>query len=417
MSRSLRGLNEGLQTGLQLGSVLRSARQRRALADESAKYNVTEGAYGPELEQNVEQVRGLMTEAQRQAAARGGTAEDMARIEAEYMPSIRELQRRAEMSAPDFTVASRAMRDEDNFATREAATRAARPMRAEGLANVYEEFGDIDKAEDLRERADAGRLRDIQFRSAQLGLEGQERTAASQKRVEDFSAWRAENPDATVKELKDTARSQFKLTDDELLAVTANIAGLQEAELKIWKNEVQDAIKGRNLDQMVELYNTDDRFDPTTDIKLSRQNGRVAVSVVDKAGRVISTERFESDAAAQAYLRRQALEPDTLADWLLERKKIESGIQLQGAQADYYGRERPGRKPTEADVTSRARFIMDNSDPPITQAEAITQARQQLGLTGGAAPAPTGIELLIQRMDEQRRLEQAARENPQAGLR
>jgi hypothetical protein len=176
MSRALRGLNEGLQTGLQLGSALRSARQRRALADESARYDVTEGAYGPELEQNIEQVRGLMTEAQRQAAARGGTAEDMARIEAEYMPSIRELERRAEMTAPDFTVASRAMRPEDTFATREAATRAARPMRAEGLANVYRQFGDIDEAERQLERADAARLRDVQFQQAELGLKGAQRT-------------------------------------------------------------------------------------------------------------------------------------------------------------------------------------------------------------------------------------------------
>jgi hypothetical protein len=61
---------------------------RRDLGRESAKYNITEGAYGSELDQNVEQVQGLMRQAQQQAAAQGGTMEDMARIEAEYMPSI-----------------------------------------------------------------------------------------------------------------------------------------------------------------------------------------------------------------------------------------------------------------------------------------------------------------------------------------
>lgn len=176
MARSLRGLNEGLQTGLQLGAALRGVRRDQALADEAARYNVTEGAYGEDLNQNIEQVRGLMTEAQRQAAAQGGTVEDMARIEAQYMPSIQELQRRSQMTAPDFTVASRSMRPEDTFTTREAATRAARPMRAEGLANVYERFGDIEQAEAARERADAGRLRDIQFQQAQIGLRGAQRT-------------------------------------------------------------------------------------------------------------------------------------------------------------------------------------------------------------------------------------------------
>jgi hypothetical protein len=100
----------------------------------------------------------------------------MARIEREYMPSIEELQRRSRMTAPDFTVASRAMRPEDTFTTREAATRAARPMRAEGLANVYRQFGDIDEAERQLERADAARLRDVQFKQAELGLKGAERT-------------------------------------------------------------------------------------------------------------------------------------------------------------------------------------------------------------------------------------------------
>jgi hypothetical protein len=305
------------------------------------------------------------------------------------------------------------MRPEDTFATREEAARAARPMRAEGLAGVYRDFGDVEKADEMMERADTARMRGLQVEQA-------ERTAAAQKRVDNFSAWRAENPDATVQQLKDAARTQFKLTDDELLGVTANIAGLQENELKIWKNEVTDAIKGKNLDEIVELYNTDERFDPTTDIKISRRGGRVSVAVVDKAGNTISTEAFESDAAAQAYLRRQALEPDTLADWLLQRKKIESGIQLQGAQAAYYGRERTNRAPTEAEVTSRARFIMDNdrSEPPITQAQAIAQARRQLGLTAGGDAEPVSdiarlADLINQRLEEERK----ARENPQAGLR
>jgi hypothetical protein len=415
-----RGFEAGSRVAGDVLDTYRQAGLRRGLADEARKYNVTEGAFGPELEQNIEQVRGLMTDAQRQAAAQGGTVEDMARIEAQYMPAIDELQRRSRMTAPDFTVASRAMRPEDTFATREAATRAARPMRAEGLANVYERFGDVEQAEALRERADTARLREIQLEDAQLGLSGRRRTEAAQKRVDDFNTWRAENPGVTIQQLKDAARSQFKLTDDELLGVTANIAGLQENELKIWKNEVTDAIKGKSLDQMAELYNTDDRFDPNTDIRIGRQGGRTSVSVVDKSGKVLETKSFESDAAAREYLRIQAVEPNVLADWLLKRREIEAGIRVRDAQAEALRTGRPStpRAPTEADVTSRARFIMDNSDPPVTQAEAITQARQQLGMTAGGADAPaTGIERLVQLMEERREEERRARENQQPGLR
>jgi hypothetical protein len=145
----------------------RQAGLRRGLADESRKYNVTEGAYGPELQENIRQVEQLREQALRDAAASSGTVADLETIRAQYDPSIQELQRRSRMTAPDFTVASRAMRPEDTFATREEATRAARPMRAEGLARVYEEFGDIDQAESLRERADTARLRASQIRKTE----------------------------------------------------------------------------------------------------------------------------------------------------------------------------------------------------------------------------------------------------------
>ena len=160
MSAALRGLSQGLQTGLQMGSVLRDVSRRRALQEEAARYGVTEGAYGPELLQNIEQLEGLKAQDPAQAAA--------------YDQAIGELQRRSQMTAPDFSVASGAQ----NFGTREEATRAARPMRAEGLASVYERFGDIERAEELRERADAGRLRDLQYRQTELGLKSLERSEA-----------------------------------------------------------------------------------------------------------------------------------------------------------------------------------------------------------------------------------------------
>jgi hypothetical protein len=375
---------------MQLGSTLRDARRRRELAEAARQFEIAEQ-------------QGISPE---QIGLARSETEALAQQDAQEFGLDTPQQFRVQDMQPTPT---RFRVGDQDFGTREEATRAARPMRAEGLANVYERYGDIERAEDLRERADAGRMRGLQ-------LEQAERTAAAQKRVDDFSAWRAENPDISYQEMKDAARTQFKLTDDQLLGVVANISGLQEGELKIWKNEVQDLIKGKNLDELVEIYNTDDRFDPDTDIKISRRGGRVSVAVVGRDGNTISTESFESDAAAQAYLRRQALEPDTLADWLLQRKKIESGIQLQGAQAARAGRssmqewaenftELMGREPTQeeirvrmgvegrpsaarvptaADINARARMYLDNDRTnTLTVQEATALAERDFGLREG----------------------------------
>jgi hypothetical protein len=286
MSRSLRGLNAGLQTGLQLGSALRGVRQQQTLADESARYNVTEGAYGEDLNQNIEQVRGLMAEAQRQAAAQGGTVEDMARIEREYMPSIEELQRRAQMSAPDYTVASRAMRPEDTFATREEATRAARPMRAEGLANVYEEFGDIDKAEDLRERADTARARDLQMR----GLERTEREAEGMQMAQQLLAGAEQAGQPITSEFLRVVASQTGANYAAVVDSAAKAIGFKEASATAALNELKRDLSKAATSGVSGLNKfLADKFDPdeTDDIKPEVTKDAKGNFVVTYGGQVL----------------------------------------------------------------------------------------------------------------------------------
>jgi hypothetical protein len=171
------GFSSGFQSGY---SVVRDAlkdRQERELkeriAQESERYGVTEGAYGPELAQNLEQVRGLQLQAGRQAAAQGGSEEDIAFAEQQYAPSIAELQRRQGLTAPDFSIGSRAQ----NFGTREEAELAAKPMRTQGLANVYRQAGEIEKADELLSRAQQEELTGIQTKSAKLTLADKERAA------------------------------------------------------------------------------------------------------------------------------------------------------------------------------------------------------------------------------------------------
>jgi len=272
MSRSLRGLNEGLQTGLQLGSVLRSARQRRALADESAKYNVTEGAYGPELEQNIQQLEGLKAQDPEQAPA--------------YDQAIRELQRRSEMTAPDYTVASRAMRPEDTFTTREAATRAARPMRAEGLANVYEEFGDIDKAEDLRERADTARARDLQMR----GLERTEREAEGMQMAQQLLAGAEQAGQPITSEFLRVVASQTGANYAAVVDSAAKAIGFKEASATATLNELKRDLSKAATSGVSGLNKfLADKFDPdeTDDIKPEVTKDAKGNFVVTYGGQVL----------------------------------------------------------------------------------------------------------------------------------
>jgi hypothetical protein len=159
MSAALRGLNQGLQTGLQLGSVLRDARMRRALQEEAAKYGVTEDA-GVSQEQI----------GRAQAETAGLAAQDAAEFGLEAPQQFRVEE--AQPVAPSFRVGDQA------FKTREEATRGARPLRAEGLARVYEQYGDIERAEELRERADAGRLREMQMEATGLDLQTRRRDVA-----------------------------------------------------------------------------------------------------------------------------------------------------------------------------------------------------------------------------------------------
>ena len=123
--------------------------RKQELASEAAKYDVTEGAYGTELQSNIQQVQGL-----KQQAIAGGMSPEMAAQQ--YDPSISELTRRAGLTQADYSLAQ-GPRDESgmpvNYATRQQAREEAAPLRAEGLSRVYRSRGDIEDADRLEARA------------------------------------------------------------------------------------------------------------------------------------------------------------------------------------------------------------------------------------------------------------------------
>lgn len=160
----------GFAAGFQAGSsaVERGIKMReedalkQSLAREAGRYGVTEGAYGPGLQENIQQLQSLREQDPTQAPA--------------YDQAIAELTRRQGLTAPDFSVAS----GPTNFATRQEARQAAAPLRTEGLAGVYRQYGDIAKADELearafdQQRAIAREARDVKsFETTQKAAEQQ----------------------------------------------------------------------------------------------------------------------------------------------------------------------------------------------------------------------------------------------------
>lgn len=317
------------------------AKRASDLARESARYDVTEGAYGPGLQENIQQLQSLRDQDPAQAAA--------------YDQAIEELTRRQGLTAPDYSVAS----GPTNFATRQEARQASAPLRAEGLAGVYRRYGDVEKADALEarayeqqralaaeRRAEAREARDVaaEGRAAQdfslgqsergLRLNALARAEAEIQRETDFATFAAERPDATTQELKDAAFKQFKFTPKQWQAAVATRLQIETGEMDSFKNSVKKKLQGKNLTQLGELYNSDPDFDDKTDLAIvPGKGGAVTLNFIDKAtGKVTSSQSFKNEALATEFLNKQAIEPETIGSWMMALRKTEGAIDAQAAQ-------------------------------------------------------------------------------------
>ena len=312
------------------------AKKASDLARESAKYDVTEGAYGPGLQENIQQLEGLK-------------AQDPAQAEA-YDQAIGELTRRQGLTAPDYSVAS----GPTNFTSRQEARQAAAPLRAEGLAGVYRRYGDVEKADALetrayeQQRALAAEARAVaaEGRAQQDFATGQTvkglqinqltRTEAEQQRASDFSNFAADNPNLTVNELKDAAFKQFKFSPKQWQETVATRLQIETGEMDIFKNSIKKKLQGKNLTQLGSLYNSDPDFDDKTDLAIvPGKGGAVTLNFIDKATkRITGTQTFKNEALATEYLNKQATEPETIGSWMMNLRKAESAIEAQGAATE-----------------------------------------------------------------------------------
>jgi hypothetical protein len=307
------GWAEGLNAGINLGNVIKQGMLQQDLADEAKKYKVTEGAYGPELQQNIEQVRALQAQNPEQAA--------------QYEPAIAELTRRQGLTAPDYSVASGGYDGGKNFASMKEAQAAAAPLRTQGLSDVYRSYGQIDKAEELTSRAQQQQLTGLQLNKAMREDEDAVRMQAFEK---DYSA--LENP-SDMTAVKSLA-AKHQLNRGQQFTVASQISGIDKAELEVLDTYVKKAVKGKDLDGLLTLHKDDKNFaDGTHFVKAVGANGQVILNLVSDADptKVLRTESFKSQDLATAYLRKQAEDPGNVAEWALGIRTKEQQIKASEA--------------------------------------------------------------------------------------
>lgn len=160
-----RDFDSAYQTGRQMWKDNAQARLEDSLAQAADQNGVTEGAYGPGLADSLSKVKEMRDD----AVANAGSAEEAAQIDASYAPAMLELQRRSELTQPDYSVGTQ------NFGTKDAAQQASNAATNKAMANVYRQFGDPGRAIGL-ENAVAGQ------RKTELDLAAAERADALGKR-------------------------------------------------------------------------------------------------------------------------------------------------------------------------------------------------------------------------------------------
>lgn len=294
------GWASGLQAGIRLGETIRQGQLEGALAEEAKKYKVTEGAYGSELGGNIEQLRGLQ--------------QQNPELANQYEPAIAELQRRQAMTAPDYSVGSRG----PNLGMEEA-QRGVSQARTQGLADVYRQYGQIDKASEMEARAQQQQLTGLQLRKGQREEDTETKILDIDKQAGDFMAkrligedgkTRAATPDDMIAQIQHRAtllqqgglgrEATNALKDWQSIA--ANSIQLTTAERNNELGRVATAIAAGDLGPARAFY---DKYvldgAKVTDLKPNK-DGSITVSRVRDDGAKLPDTRIESTGALLSTL-------------------------------------------------------------------------------------------------------------------
>lgn len=314
------GWAEGLQSGLALGNAFRQGQIRNDLSEEAKKHQVTE--YNPE-QGKVDDVI-----AQRDTAAQGLIAQGMDSNQAyqqatqQYLPQINETASTVGLVKPQYSYGGQTYTD------RKAADLAAEQGLTSGMANVYAQHGDIEKASELKSRA-----QQQQLTAFQLGKAGRE--AEAETRLSDFNNELNTLEAPTAADVK-TLAAKHKLDRGQQFAVASQITGIAKNELEAHDIEIKQATKGKSFEQLLDLHKNDKRFnDGYHFVSAKGRGGEVVLHLVkdDAPDKVIRSQSFKDADMATAYMRKEAEDPGNVAEWVLGMRTKEAQINASNASA------------------------------------------------------------------------------------
>ncbi len=216
---------------------------------------------------------------------------------------------------------------------------------AEGLSDPRQRLAAIAEATRLEREAEEAPLRrqalETQVEAGKLGLDrtrqeltAGERTAAAAKRMDDFNAWRSQNPQAGFAEINAEVQ-RLGMGVDEQFKVASSLTGIKEQEFKNSQMRIRDLVKNQGLDGLLKAHKESNDLDPGSHFEVIRgKGGTLSLNRVDTAtGKVIQPNVFSgSEAETTAYLNKAAMDPATIIDFTMNLAKNKSAIAAQEAQ-------------------------------------------------------------------------------------
>lgn len=363
MADFFKGLAGGFQTGLQFGNAIQ-ARQERERLREAMGLTPQEMQQRPatpeELGRAQAETQRLAT---RDADEFGLTPQDQA-MYAPQMP-VEGQMRTAQYGLGGQTFSRMPTQQEIDSARYAAAANviaerdpvAAFRMRQEQTRMQREnELFPLQKQQ-LETQVESGKLG---LKKSGFELTAAERTAADAQRMDDFNAWRSQNPQADF--ASTTAKAQeLGISIDQQFKIASNMTGIKEQAFKASQQRIEDIIRENpSLDGLLKSHKESKDLDPGSHFEVIRgEGGKVSLNRVDTAtGKIIQPNVFSgSEAETTAYLNKAAMNPATIIDYTMNLEKNRAAIEKDRAYAEALGRRDTEEKGLAKKVQDAEAFL------------------------------------------------------------
>jgi hypothetical protein len=181
------------------------------------------------------------------------------------------------------------------------------------------------RQEALRTQVEAGKLG---LKKVGFELTAAERTAADAQKMDDFSAWRSQNPQADFAAMSAKAQ-ELGMSTDAQFKIASNLTGIKEQEFKASQQRIQELVKDQGLDGLLKAHKESNDLDPTSHFEVTRgQGGKITLNRVNTAtGEIVQPNVFSgSEAETTAYLNKAAMDPATIIDFTMNLERNRAAI-------------------------------------------------------------------------------------------